>query len=542
MVVASIAFAWGSVPRATEVGAPADTLLVTDFGAALDGITDDSAALAAAAVAAVRADKVVAITGPLFVNGPVVLDGARLRGVGDGVLIAGTAPRRVFQVASGFSLQNLTVQANATFSDAERDAQIIFYAPKRATGVAVSDVRAFANVAGGTGASRGGELFHGYFAESVFVRVRTTALRNGIVAEGENISGITVADCTFEDVERGVYLTGRNPHAGNELVSHRFVLSNNRLVNTPTQARHYVDLPGRNLYNLQNVGDVTIVGGTSENAMERAVYGIATDAVRINGLEVRGSEGIKFSGTQFDGSVPGGPVDRKATNIHIAGLRLTHVPRDRHGIILSFVEGVTIDDVVAEGEGSTPHAAIYVESFASRVRIHGVKARGFKRGLVWFRAFADLPGGGVVPRRPSGSYRREFRDITIEECEGLGVSALGVDPAYTPPRQVPFIYSLLEDDLAATLSKDSKIFYGLRIHRNRAGSERRSVREVPARRASTTPFLDIDYVSDLVVEGNASCEEGGVLGITIGSANTNVRIQAEGVAVTRNESAGPRTR
>lgn len=505
-------------------------LTLYDFGGVGNGIADESSVLAAAAVVSVSLGVEIGVPkGSFRVDSAATLNGARFRGLG-GRLVVTTSASPVFSVASGFSVRDLDVQLNTTYGDATQNVQWVFGTSSRATGVVAENVYAYANTLDQTGATRGGELFHGYFADSRFTAIRTKAIRNGIVSDGEDISGITISDSRFENVERGIYLTGLNPHVGNVLVSRGFNLSNNRLVNTATQATHYYAVEGRELYNLQNLGSVSITGGVSEYAIERAVYVICSEDVQLSGLQVRGSEGVKFSGTQYDGTVTGGPVDRKSKNISISDLQLTAIAGNKHAVILQFVENVSVDGVQADGNGSQAHSAVYVESYAKRLTIRNVRAHDFKRGLAWFRAFKDLPQAGTIPLRPSGSYTREFRDVTIEDCDGELVNTLGQDAAYTPTRVIPFVYMLLEDDLVATLTGSSRIWYDLRILGNRMNPSAAGGGAWRYRSASLTKaFLDINYATRVEVSGNRVQDLGGasLLGVTIGSATSDVILRHE---------------
>ncbi len=517
-----------------------DSVRAQDYGAKADGRSDDAAALAMAAAAAVARGVDLDLGGGTYVIGSAaVLGGVRIRG-GGGTLIVRTSALNAMTISSGFTIRHVIVRAQTTYPSSTKDTQRIFFAPSRSTGVSAEDVYVYANTPNDTGSTRGGEVFRGYFAQSRFSGIHTRGMRNAIFAEGEDVSSLTVDASTFEDVERGVYVTGLNPHVGKPLVSRGYIFVANKLVNTSVQASNYHAVEGRALYNLQNIGGVSISGSVSEYAIERAIYIVCCEDITIDGVQVRGSEGIKLAGTQYDGTVPGGPVDRKVRNVTISNVNLTNVAADKEGIILQFVDGVTVDRILADGNNSQANAAVYIDSSARAVTISHVRAHDFKRGLVWFRAVRDLPSTGGVPARPSGSYNREFRDIVIEDCEGDQVATLGSDATHVPAHTVPFIYTLVDEDLARTLTGASRLWYDLTIRRNTVNPTASNGGGTWRYRSTsmTKAFLDLNYVERVRIEGNNANDIGGasLLGINVGSASTDVLIRHEAPQVTNYDS------
>ncbi|HEY5514274.1 MAG TPA: hypothetical protein VIK40_11585, partial [Geomonas sp.] len=381
------------------------------------------------------------------------------------------------------------------------------------------------------GSKRGGRLFLGYFAESNFDHIETANFRDGIYSYGEDVSGINVTDCKFRNAERGVVISGYNPHIGSSLISRQFVLSRNQLINTATQATNYNVIQGRELYNLQNIGSIVMTDSISEYAIERAVYCISVEDIVLTGFKIKGSEGIKFSGDNFDLSGTGGlVVDKKSRNIVIGNIQLDLIARNKNAFILQFVDTVMINGVIADGNLSQAHSVVYIESNATHVTIKNIKARDFKRGMVWFSAVKDLPGnGGTLPARPFGTYPLGFIDITIEDNEGDQVCSIGSDSAYVPTRTVPYIYTLLADDLTAVLTNSSRVWIDLRIRRNVVNPNASRLAGTSRYRATSTTkaFIDINYVNRLTVTENIVNDLGGdsLTGIKIGSASMDVTVK-----------------
>lgn len=519
---------------------------VSQFGATLDGVTDDTAALvsAIAEITAIGQRDLLIPHGTMLIATAANLNLGSIRLIfGSGAKIKVTSPAQyVFLVGNDFALEDgWEIEAATEYAMSNNSPQAIFSTVgfsfttpvNRTTGLYFGRGKCICTVSNTNGTVRGGRFFLGYAANVIMNSVSISNMRDCFFTFGTDVSGLSAQNCVFTNIERGFVIFGLDSELGNPIVSYGFSFINNTLVNTDTQQANYHLVEGSDLYNLGNLGNVTILGGSSSYACERAMYIIGMDNVLIDGFLSIGTTMLKATGMQYDLTSTGGSsVNRKCTNISVINCVCNDTQSNFSSIYMNFVSKFTIANNRFINATASANSPIYIESYADTGIILGNFAKNFKRGFVNFRSFKDLPAAGNIPLRPDGKYTRGFWDINIENNSVLDVCELGADSSYSPTRAIYFIYTLEEDDLVPVLVAAAKndLYKNLVIKNNNINVFNAFAGDrVYGSSANCRGLIFINYCNRVLITGNLLHKSGGnnITGMLVGSISRDVRLMHE---------------
>lgn len=521
---------------------------IRSSGAKIDGVTDDTAALTNAVSAMLssgKRDLFIPNTGsPMLISTASNLNLGNIRLIfesGAKIKITSTA-NYVFLIGDNFALQDgWEIEVATEYPMANNSPQAIFSTTafsfttpvNRRTGIYFGRGICNCTVSVGDGTVRGGRFFLGYAANVTLNEVSISNMRDCFFDFGTDVSGISASNCVFTNVERGFVVFGLDSELGNSIISYGFSFINNILTNTPTQQTNYHLVEGSDLYNLGNLGNVTIIGGSSSYACERAIYIIGTDNVLIDGFTSTGTTMLKATGMQYDLTSTGGiAVDHKCKNLSVLNCIVNDTQANFSSIYMNFISKFTIANCRFINTTASANSTIYIESYADTGIILGNFAKNFKRGFLNLRSFKDLPAAGNIPLRPDGKYTRGFWDINIENNSVLDVCELGADTAYTPTRAIYAIYTLEEDDLVPVLVSASKndLYKNLVIKNNNINVFNAFAGDrVYGASANCRGLIFINYCNRVMITGNVLHKSGGnnIAGVLVGSISRDVRLTHE---------------
>lgn len=508
---------------------------VIDYGASLNGITNDTSAFESAVDEAISSgifDVVIPFGNMLIATASNLnLGGINLIFQNDSKMTVSSSASTVFLIGDGFSLaDNWNIELTNEYASANADIQTLFATTgfsftipvNRRTNITIGRGTCTCLVSNTTGAVRGGRFFRGYIASTKIEGVDIYNMRVFIHNFGDDVSNISINNCRMYNIERGIVISGRDSEVGYPLISFNYTFINNQLINTSTQKTNYYSIPGSDMYNLLNLGNVTIMGGSCSYPVERCVYQISNENFILNGITVVGATLIKCTGMQYDLTSSGGlNVDRKAKYITIVNNVVSEMEADSYGIVLNFVTNVNVSNNQFTNSVSTAHCAVYVESYASDVRIENNTANNLKRGMIWFHTFKDLPASGAIALRPWGKYTAGYNNFIIQNNSGQNVCTLGADSSYTPARQIAFIYTLEEDDLTVNLIAEQRnnLYKSWVIKNNKVNVMNAfSGSRIYASGATTKGLIFINYCFRMFIEDNELFYCGGlqIIGIKVG--------------------------
>ena len=520
------------------------TVDIREFGAQLDGVTDDTSALYRAILAITDSGQL-----DLFIPSGVMLiatasslnlGGVRLSfGQGAKIKITSTADT-VFLIGDNFTLgDGWNIEIATEYANATETIQTVFATTgfsfvtpvNRRTGIKFGAGKCTCLVSNENGSVRGGRFFRGYIASSTFDNVDIYNMRVFIHNFGDDVSDISVRNCRMYNIERGIVISGRDSEIGYPLVSFNYTFINNQLVNTAAQKANYFSIPGSDMYNLLNLGNVTILGGSCSYPVERCVYQISCENFILNGITVLGATLIKNTGMQYDLTSTGGAaVDRKTKYITIVNCVVSEMEADSYGIVVNIATNIVIANNQFTNSTPTAHCAVYIETYVADMRIESNTANNLKRGMVWFRTFKDLPQVRAVPARPWGKYVAGYYNVIIQNNAGQSVCTLGADTSYTPSRNIAFIYTLEEDDAVASLSSALRndLYKSWVIKDNKVNTMNAfSGARVYAAASTTKGLIFINFCFRIFIENNDLFNCGGaqIIGIKVGTISREVVIK-----------------
>lgn len=374
--------------------------------------------------------------------------------------------------------------------------------------ISLENVKYKSNVSVTDGTERG-KLFMRIQARKVLINnFETDNIRQSVIVQNtttNDVTSVTVNDFHVVNGRTGLQINGGDPNVSSSEWIQNVSIQNISLTNTQTQSTNYDQLNGGDALLCSRIRHLSVQNIQSEYPVERAAYINVVDGLRVNGVTLIESEGVKAVG--FVDKTAGITNYAKDVNINNVDIRGGNSKR---GVIAYEVRGISIDGINAFNPTTSPsNSAVLLERTIEDCTISNIKGQNSLRGIVHFNTLS------------SSTYDNYFKNVTIKNIN------------FKNPTNTGTSYHALRFQIDPNLT-ETYLFENIKIENVYSdnwyigGAESSTKPFVYESSSNNAGLIDIDKVNGLTINNSVAVGINDINGgISVGVNSQNVDIDTK---------------